>query len=266
MTEREQEPLGVWAEVWVDGEPWQPVADLDRAGPDDCVFALDHRSGAVRFGDGVHGRRPRAGSSVRATYRYGNGREHSVTHPWPLAAAAFIAELAEKGEIVGRVGSVAPAECVSLKRVHYFEGQLLGVSDLQAEQDYGRQTRRRHRRRLHGTGVVDGLVVSVEGETVHIAPGLAIDPQGEEVEIPESWIGRIPAGDAGWYVGLSFAECATDPVAVPDSLEPRASRVQEGFRIGFDSALDPRAVALGRLVRGRDGWAVDPEFQPPRVI
>jgi alpha-N-arabinofuranosidase len=52
----------------VGGEAWTEVPDLAVAGPDDAVYQLDPATGAVRFGDGVHGRIPPAGSQVRATY------------------------------------------------------------------------------------------------------------------------------------------------------------------------------------------------------
>jgi hypothetical protein len=50
-------------------EPWLRVDDLAGAGLDDRVYALDRETGAIRFGDGVHGRRPAPGARVRAAYR-----------------------------------------------------------------------------------------------------------------------------------------------------------------------------------------------------
>lgn len=48
-------------------EPWRQVDDLAGSGPDARVFELDAEAGVVRFGDGLHGAAPAAGSRVRAT-------------------------------------------------------------------------------------------------------------------------------------------------------------------------------------------------------
>jgi hypothetical protein len=48
-------------------ETWKQVADLGANGPDARVFELDDEAGIVRFGDGLHGAAPAAGSRVRAT-------------------------------------------------------------------------------------------------------------------------------------------------------------------------------------------------------
>ena len=42
----------------------------------------------------------------------------------------------------------------ALERVKYFQGQMLSVSDLEAEQEYFLARLRRHNRHLHGWGVV----------------------------------------------------------------------------------------------------------------
>ena len=63
--------------VSVAGERWRQVPDLDRAGPDDRVYAVhigDNGSAQIRFGDGRQGARPPAGEiSVRARYSVGGG-------------------------------------------------------------------------------------------------------------------------------------------------------------------------------------------------
>ena len=64
--------------VSVDGQRWVQVKDLDHSGPNDAHFVLDRESGTIRFGDGRHGRRPPAGSSIQATYRYGGSAEGNV--------------------------------------------------------------------------------------------------------------------------------------------------------------------------------------------
>lgn len=55
-------------------ETWQQVAHFGGAGAQDTVYRLDPAAGTVQFGDGVRGKRPPAGSRIRAAvYRHGGG-------------------------------------------------------------------------------------------------------------------------------------------------------------------------------------------------
>jgi hypothetical protein len=77
-------PEEVRASVSVDGRRWRRLASaeaLAAASPDAHVFILDRESGAVRFGDGKHGRQPPPGSRVRVSYRQGAGAS-DVTVSW----------------------------------------------------------------------------------------------------------------------------------------------------------------------------------------
>ena len=77
-----------------------------------------------------------------------------------------------------------------IKRVNYFTGQLLGAADFQAEQDYHRAKQRLHNRVLLGSGVAQGLQVSVgKGDaagSVVVAPGSAVDRNGELLVLCEA--------------------------------------------------------------------------------
>jgi hypothetical protein len=77
--------------------PWTPIGDLYSAGSEvpgrgerlppgrlpkneapANVFAINSESGEIRFGDGMHGRRPPFGATMRADYDYGLGREGNL--------------------------------------------------------------------------------------------------------------------------------------------------------------------------------------------
>jgi hypothetical protein len=77
--------------------PWREIDDLFSAGPEVPVpderlppgrpvvknalvdvFTLNPESGEIRFGDGIHGRRPSFGAAIRASYDYGVGRDGNV--------------------------------------------------------------------------------------------------------------------------------------------------------------------------------------------
>lgn len=78
-----------------------------------------------------------------------------------------------------------------LIRLHYFDGKFLRAADLQAEQ--------RHLRGLSalsnqagGAGVVRGFDCSLSGDTLHVGPGMAIDPNGRILLLTESTSVSIP--------------------------------------------------------------------------
>ena len=77
--------------------PWRPIEDILSAGPEVPVpderlppgwrlpknnlvdvFTINLESGEIGFGDGLHGRRPPFGSTIRVDYDYGVGREGNV--------------------------------------------------------------------------------------------------------------------------------------------------------------------------------------------
>ena len=87
-------------QVRVNGELWERVDDLSTSAPEVpvrsprfssesvdksisenfkvTVYTVDRESGEIRFGDGLHGKRPPIGASIQATYDYGGGRQGSI--------------------------------------------------------------------------------------------------------------------------------------------------------------------------------------------
>src|SRR5262245_47155972 len=77
----------------------------------------------------------------------------------------------------------------ALARPDYAPGSYLGSRDLLAGQHYLHQRLRRHNRHLHGWGVVCGLRVVPARDpgrpwAVHVCPGYALGPYGDEIEVP----------------------------------------------------------------------------------
>jgi hypothetical protein len=86
-------------------EPWTPQLDLLGSDGDapEFVLEVEHDGGAtLRFGDGVHGRRPDTGTVFEATYRVGNGTAGNV-------GIGAIAHVARPGGGVARVVNPLPA-------------------------------------------------------------------------------------------------------------------------------------------------------------
>ena len=153
---------------------------------------------------------------------------------------------------------------MALIRPHYFAGQLLTAEDLNEEQNYFSEKRRRHNRFLHGYGVVWGLEVTVGKGVVRIKQGFALDCMGNEIELcePIEVKLRVPAKQKQCFVVVEYQE-------FPSNGESERHRIREGFRAYFQeinpslSHKCPRrqktcgkshAIPIGRLLRARRAW------------
>lgn len=171
--------------------------------------------------------------------------------------------------------AAAPADCPpGLQRVNYFSGQLLTAEDLTAEQAYCRDKSQRRNRLLHGAGVVSGLKVTLEragsGMQVVIAPGLALNARGEEIEVTAPAALPLPAQGKYLLVLLHYAEQPCRPVpalgARDDAQEQVSySRIVETFVATLATTADAAAVVLARLNYARGRWGLDRKFRVKRV-
>jgi hypothetical protein len=163
-------------------------------------------------------------------------------------------------------------ELTAAKRPNYFAGQLLTERDLRDEQSYFRAKNGQHNRYLHGHGVVCGLRV-VPADPARLAgvvvePGLALDPWGREIVVPEAV--ELDLGEQGWgealaagrpeslFVVLIYHEQGADLLPGPSgpastgSEEAVPSRILETFRFELRRTPpeedDPISLQLCRLV------------------
>src|ERR1044072_230469 len=70
-----------------------------------------------------------------------------------------------------------------LKRPNFFSGKLLTAEDLAQEQEYVLDKLKRHNRTLHGFGIISGLKVSARAGQISVAPGIALDCEGNELVV-----------------------------------------------------------------------------------
>ena len=177
----------------------------------------------------------------------------------------------------GCAGACAPSLTLDPhKRVHYSQGQVLGVDEFMQEEFYFLAGARRHHRTLHGYGTVCGLGVSASdqdgGIEIRVEPGHAIDTHGRELHVGtaqcarlDTWIADQDVGDPipgnlpVWVV-LCYRECRTDLEPIPggpcrtadESMTP--TRVTETFSIRFDlERPDMRALDIIRAFAGLVG-------------
>jgi hypothetical protein len=134
------------------------------------------------------------------------------------------------------------------ERVNYFFGQLLGVDDYLAEQEYHRGMRHLHNRLLHGWGIVDGLDVEGDGGGVLVRPGFALDSLGRELLLPEPVHVDLPPEAAvdepiEWYVVATWEEIPAGPIAGGDD-------------VSFSRWIERCAISIGPVAPEDDGPAL----------
>lgn len=131
-----------------------------------------------------------------------------------------------------------------LSRNKYFFGKLLTQRDMEAEQTYFNNKRRLLNAVLCGCGVVCGMnVVKVDGMTIDVESGIAIDGRGRELVLPQTVHVRLHDldgfdGDYGAlrhvYLCAEYFEELTEPMhalASPALEDDHFGRVSEGVKL-----------------------------------
>ena len=164
-------------------------------------------------------------------------------------------------------------------RPRYMYGQLLGAEDFTAEQRYHLLRARMRNALLHGSGVVCGLDITSSMTTeppaaeLRCGAGLAIDPLGREIYVPESicldvtglanndtfWsdLSAPPGSAAGdtvrrCYAVLTYRAClsAQVPAIAPPCSDADNSlawsRVLDSYRLCLEAAPPPDPHPLSR--------------------
>jgi hypothetical protein len=152
------------------------------------------------------------------------------------------------------------------RRTRYFHGMLLDDKDFRGEQSYHAGKRRLLNRMLHGSGIVCGLQLEVDGTTgrIQLDPGLALDCCGNEIWVNKKWEGSIaqlwppqkatpesnPCSDPGnagprqYHLVIRYDEKDTDPVSVYlpgagcDDRACEHSRTKEGYALELREGAD----------------------------
>jgi hypothetical protein len=164
---------------------------------------------------------------------------------------------------------------VDIERLHFYQRQALGAVDLEAQQAYHRDMRRRHNLGPHTWGIVAGLeleeVPPPQGVTappeLWIRPGFAVDGFGRELVVLEPY--RLdPAqfkNEPNDYIAVYLAydeEAAASPASgyelcdTPDQF----GRVRESFRVVVGTPLTILSLHENVTVAGK---VVTPREAPP---
>lgn len=155
------------------------------------------------------------------------------------------------------------------KRIKPVDGLAVTAQIWEEAHEYHRQRHRLHDLLRHGPGIVAGLEVIASDppdSSVYILPGVAVDPRGETIIIPEPVAYDVGPAHGLLYLALSYEE--SRPMQEQDD---GASYVHAQF--GIEAALampDSPSVELARIRReDRDTPIVDAssvEFPEPNAI
>ncbi len=186
--------------------------------------------------------------------------------PYDVQNRSYHAALRDDGSVQLEAWMTAHEHWCGPKRPRFFSGRLLTADDFTEEQTYHREKHRRHVQALHGSGVVDGLGVTIgaDGMTLAIEPGLAIDPAGRELCIDQPIVVTVPVGTPSpAAVALHYAERLVDPLPTSTAQAMEPGRIEEGTRIVI-AGSGSDGVSIAQIVSGGDGWQVDASFAPAR--
>lgn len=133
-----------------------------------------------------------------------------------------------------------------MKRVNPFQGLIIDTDTWRDAHNYHRDQQRLHMLAFHQCGIVEGLEVTASNPpdlTVNIAPGMAIDPEGNVVIVPQSQPYRIQSRTKGTvYLSIQFREVPSEPYQPPEGGQPtrilEAYRIQEGEKLPTEAHLE----------------------------
>src|SRR5512143_1280417 len=139
-----------------------------------------------------------------------------------------------------------------IKRPNYFTSQFLVEKDFNDEQSYHLNSRRRHNRVLHSSGVVDGLGVTfVVGTQITVVAATAIDKDGREIVLADPQVYTLaPRGIGGRDVYLTIAYQELFDPADQDSQEVNEfTRITERPLLQDSTAVPPTDGSVIVLAR-----------------
>jgi len=120
-----------------------------------------------------------------------------------------------------------------LKRVNPFQGLVIDAETWQDAHNYHRQQQKLHVLSLHQSGIVSGLEVTANNPpdtSINISPGMAIDPEGDVIIMPQQQRYRLQTKEKGLiYLVIQFREIPEGPYQPPDGGQP--TRIMEAYRL-----------------------------------
>lgn len=133
-----------------------------------------------------------------------------------------------------------------LKRVNFFNFQLLDEQDFKSEQAYHRDARYRNNLQLFSPGIITGLEARRTGDRqVTVSAGFAIDKTGKEIVLSADQPYDLETTDAtgSFFITLQLEEADADPYTGP-GVTGKVKRILERPKLGTTKTVpaDPILV------------------------
>ena len=137
-----------------------------------------------------------------------------------------------------------------LRRVNPFQGLVIDADIWRDAHNYHRDQQRLHVLAFHKTGIVEGLEVTASSPpdlSVAIHPGMAVDPEGNVINVPEMQRYQLQTRQKGLvYLVIQFREIPAEPYQPPEGGQP--TRILEAYRIQERDKLPTEAyLELARI-------------------
>lgn len=144
------------------------------------------------------------------------------------------------------------------KKVNPFQGLVIDADIWRDAHNYHRDQQRLHVLAFHKVGIVEGLEVTANNPpdlSVTVHPGMAVDPDGNVIIIPQKQDYRLQTREKGIiYLVIQFREVPTEPYQPPEGGQP--TRLLEAYRIQEREKLpDEPYLELARI-----------DFDPAREV
>ena len=165
-----------------------------------------------------------------------------------------------------------------LKRPNFFSGKLLTAEDLSQEQEYVLDKFKRHNRTLHGFGIISGLKVSARAGQITVAPGIALDCEGNElvVDSAQSLVPPDADGNCVRFVNLQFVVRHPSGMFKTDAGESiesfqllidheNCNRNHRHLRARWIACGQAHALTIAKLKLSSGKWRLERAYRPPTV-
>lgn len=149
---------------------------------------------------------------------------------------------------------MSKAQISPFERNRYYYGKMLTSADFQAEQQYMNQKRRFLNQMMLGSGVLCGLsVLNLDGLSVLVESGAAIDCEGREIIVESSVVKKISAlpgfqeqGIDRFSLCIEYREDEVQPVYAVNRKEEQNeyenNRIQESYELRLIDAAESERV------------------------
>lgn len=136
------------------------------------------------------------------------------------------------------------------QRTRFFDGQFLTEDDFSVDQEFNRGRLHALAAGLASPGILEGLGVSVADSGITVAPGTAIDAQGQLFVVADALTMSIDRTEGRRPLVLHWAE---QGVGGSEAGVAEANRVQEVVTASLDGESSTRSVGIGTVDYIPDG-------------